>query len=528
MNQPEFEALQPMDEHNRVLQSMVHPTNYRNPVPSGRYNLVVIGAGTAGLVAASVAAGLGGKVALIERSLMGGDCLNVGCVPSKALLSAARRAADVRSAGCFGVHVGSAGEPSQEQKTSGPSNDAALPVTVDFAAVMRRMRQLRSGISPHDSVQRFSDMGIDVYLGQASFVDDTTIEVDGQRLSFAKAVICTGARAAAPDLDGLDQVPYLTNETLFSLTELPRRLAVLGAGPIGAEMAQAFARFGSEVSLITSKRGLLPNEDREAAAIVQQSLEKDGICLFGGAYDVTVRSSESGSVILKYEHPEQGYDLEVDQLLVAAGRKPNVEGLGLENAGVAYDEQGVTISDTFQTSNKNIFAAGDICSPHKFTHAADFMARAVVRNALFKGSMKHSSLLIPRSTYTSPELAHIGLTPQDAHQQGIDIDTFTQPMSGVDRAILDGETEGSVRVHVKKGSDTILGATVVSSHAGDMIGAISLAMSQKIGLGAVANAIHPYPTQADAFRKVGDLYNRTRLTPFVARLFKRWLAWARK
>ena len=528
MNQSEFEALQPLDEHNLVLQSNVHPTDYRNPVPSGKYNLVVIGAGTAGLVAASAAAGLGGKVALIERSLMGGDCLNVGCVPSKALLSAARRAADVRSAASFGVLAGPVTEGPPEPKTSGESNDDKPPVTVDFAAVMRRMRQLRSDISPHDSVRRFNDIGVDVYLGQASFVDGNTIEVDGHELTFAKAVICTGARAAAPELDGLDQVPYLTNETLFSLTELPRRFAVLGAGPIGAEMAQAFARFGSEVSLITSKRGLLPNEDREAAAIVQQALEKDGIRLFEGAHDVSVRPSETGGVILKYDHPEQGYDLEVDQLLVAAGRKPNVEGLDLENAGVAYDKQCVTINDTFQTTNKNIYAAGDICSPHKFTHAADFMARAVVRNALFKGRMKQSSLLIPRSTYTSPELAHIGLTLRDAERQGIWINTYTQPMSGVDRAILDGETEGFVRVHVKKGSDMILGATVVSSHAGDIIGAISMAMTQKIGLGSVANAIHPYPTQADAFRRVGDLYNRTRLTPFVAKLFKRWLAWARK
>ena len=528
MNQPEFVALQPLDEHNHVLQSNVHPTDYRNPVPSGKYNLVVIGAGTAGLVAASVAAGLGGKVALIERSLMGGDCLNVGCVPSKALLSAARRAADVRSAGSFGVHVGSVAEGSPEPKVSGESNNGKHPVTVDFAVVMRRMRQLRSDISPHDSVQRFNDMGIDVYLGQASFVDGNTIEVDGQKLTFAKAVICTGARAAAPELDGLDQVPYLTNETLFSLTELPRRFGVLGAGPIGAEMAQAFARFGSQVSLIASNRGLLPNEDCEAAAIVRQALKKDGIRLLEGAHDVSVRTSDTGGIILKYEHPEQGYDLEVDQLLVAAGRKPNLEGLGLENADVAYDNQGVAINDTFQTTNKNIYAAGDICSPHKFTHAADFMARAVVRNALFKGRMKHSSLLIPRSTYTSPELAHVGLTPEEARQQGIEIDTFTQPMSGVDRAILDGETEGFVRVHVKKGSDTILGASVVSSHAGDIIGTISMAMTQKIGLGSVANAIHPYPTQADAFRKVGDLYNRTRLTPFVAKLFKRWLAWNRK
>jgi pyruvate/2-oxoglutarate dehydrogenase complex dihydrolipoamide dehydrogenase (E3) component len=508
MKSHQIEALQPLDVHNQKLQSHVHPDDYENPTPAEKYNLVVVGAGTAGLVAASIGAGLGGKVALIERSLMGGDCLNVGCVPSKGIISAARAAAAVRDAGVFGVRV--------------PEG-----VTVDFSVAMERMRKLRSDISPHDSVKRFNELGVDVFLGQARFLDVETVEVEGQKLKFTKAVICTGARASAPPIKGLDTVPYLTNETLFSLTELPKRLGVIGAGPIGAEMAQSFARFGSEVSLITSDRGLMPNEDREASAVVQKSMEKDGVHFLTGARYLVVSKNSDGSIRLVYDDAKNGYDIEVDQLLVAVGRAPNVEGLGLDKAGVAFTEKGVSINDTFQTTNRKIYAAGDICSPYQFTHAADFMARSVVRNALFKGRVKHSSLIIPWSTYTSPELAHVGLTPQDAGKNGQEIDTYTQPMSGVDRAILEGETEGFIRVHVKKGTDQIVGATVVSTNAGDLIGAVSLAMTNKIGLGAIANAIHPYPTQAEALRKVGDLYNRTKLTPLVAKMFKKWLAWTR-
>lgn len=502
------EQLQPLDTHNRKLQANVHPADHVNPRPADKYNLVVIGAGTAGLVSASIAAGLGAKVALVERSLMGGDCLNVGCVPSKGILSAARALGTVRNAGQFGVNV--------------PEG-----VTFDFAKAMERMRKLRSDISPHDSVARFTKLGVDVFLGQASFVNSSTVAVEGTRLKFAKAVICTGARAAAPDLKGLHDVPYLTNETLFSLTELPKRFGVIGAGPVGTEMAQAFARFGSQVTLLTSNRGLLPKEDRDAAEVVRSSMERDGVRFVKGAHDVMLSRVDANSIRMKHDHPKTGYDLEVDQLLVAAGRAPNVEGLGLQNAGVEYSPKGVTINDHLQTTNPRIYAAGDICSPHQFTHAADFMARAVVRNALFMGREKHTALIIPRTTYTFPELAHIGLTAATAKEQGVAINTFTQPMSGVDRALLDGEIDGFVRVHLREGTDEIAGATIVAPHAGDMIGELSLAMTQKIGLGAIATAIHPYPTHGEAVRKVGDLHNRARLTPLVSTLFSKWLEWTR-
>jgi pyruvate/2-oxoglutarate dehydrogenase complex dihydrolipoamide dehydrogenase (E3) component len=503
-----FQALEPLDMHNQTLRANVHPEDYQNPVPSSRYNLVVIGAGTAGLVAASVAAGLGAKVALVERSLMGGDCLNTGCVPSKGLISSARVAALARKAGAQGVRV----------------PDEPL---VDFSKVMERMRKLRSDISRHDSVERFAAMGVDVFLGQARFLDGSSIEVDGRKLTFSKAVICTGARAAAPLIAGLEAIPYLTHETLFSLTQRPARLGVLGAGPVGAEMAQCFARFGSEVTLVTSDRGLLPREDREAAAVVQHAMEEEGVRFVAGTRGLQVSSSSGSRIRLRHDQPTKTFDIEVDQLLVAIGRAPNVEGLCLENAGVSYSGKGVHINDFFQTSNKRVYAAGDICSPYQFTHAADFMARSVVRNALFKGRARHSGLLIPWTTYTSPELAHVGLTPQSAQEQGVEIDTFTQAMSGVDRAVLEGETEGFLRVHVGRGTDRIVGATVVAAHAGELMGSIAMAMNKRLGLGAVANVIHPYPTHGEAFRKAGDLYNRTRLTPFLAKCFRKWLSWTR-
>ena len=497
----------PWDAHNQKLVSNVHPADWKNPTPAPRYNLVVIGGGTAGLVSAIGAAGLGAKVALIEKHFMGGDCLNVGCVPSKAIIRAARAAAAVREAAGFGVNV--------------PTSPIG-----DFGKVMERMRRLRADISPHDSAKRFSELGVDVFLGAGKFTGSDAIEVGGQTLRFAKAVIATGARAAAPPIPGLKDVPYLTNETLFSLTELPKRLGIIGAGPIGCEMAQSFARFGSEVFLIEATHGILPREDQDAANIVREQMARDGVKLLCCGKDLKLAKS-AGGARLKVESHGKGYDVEVDQLLVAVGRAPNVEGLGLETVGVEFDKKGVKVNDRLQTANPSIFACGDICSPYQFTHAADFMARIVIQNALFKGRAKASSLIIPWATYTSPEIAHVGLYEKEAKEQGIEVDTFTQELSKVDRAILDGETEGFVRVHVRKGTDEIVGATVVATHAGELIGELTLAMKGKLGLKTIGGTIHPYPTQAEAIRKTGDLYNRTRLTPFVKSLMNRWLAWQR-
>ena len=499
--------LHPWDEHNRRLQGQVHPSDWVNPTPSGRYNLVVIGGGTAGLVTAAGAAGLGAKVALIERHLLGGDCLNIGCVPSKALLRSARAAAAVREAGAFGVRV---------------EGDA----TVDFPAVMTRLRRLRADLSPHDSAARFRELGVEVYLGDGRFTGADTIEVGGRTLHFARAAIATGARAAAPDIPGLASVPYLTNETVFSLTELPRRLAVIGAGPIGCELAQGFARFGADVVLLESAAGILPREDREAAAVLRAALERDGVRILRDGRDLSVARGDGG---IRWQLATAGREQEgiADALLVAVGRAPNVEGLGLEAAGVAYDRKGVRVDERLRTTNPKIYACGDVCSRFKFTHAADFMARIVIQNALFGGRRRVSELVIPWCTYTAPEVAQVGLTVEQARADGIAIDTFTLPLDRVDRAILDGEENGFVRVHVRRGTDRIVGATVVAAHAGDLIGELSLAMTAKIGLRGIGAAIHPYPTQAEAIRKLGDLYGRTRLTPFVKRLFRGWLAWRR-
>ncbi len=493
----------PDDEHNRVLLSQVHPSGRPNPTPRGRYNLVVVGAGTAGLVSAAGAAGLGARVALVEHHLMGGDCLNVGCVPSKALISAARVAALTRAAADFGVHTAA--------------------VEVDFPKVMERMRRLRARLAPTDSVARFEQLGVDVYLGTGRFIGPTTLEVDGRMLEFSRAVIATGARAAAPDIPGLEAVGYLTNETLFWLTELPRRLAVIGAGPIGCEMAQTFRRFGSEVTLFEMGAQILPREDVEAAAIVQRRMRADGVQLVFGAR--VARAERRGAdIVVHYDADGAARSVACDRILVGVGRAPNVEGLDLEAAGVTYDAHGVRVNDYLQTTNPRIYAAGDIASRFKFTHTADFLARIVLQNALFLGRKKASALHVPWCTYTSPELAHVGLSEREAAARGIAVATLTVPLHEVDRAVLDGADEGFLRVHLKKGTDRLLGATLVAEHAGEMISEITLAMVAGRGLGTLAATIHPYPTQAEVIRKAGDAYNRTRLTPTVKKLFAWWLA----
>jgi len=507
MNEQTQPPVLPWDSHNQKLVSNVHPQGWKNPTPAKRYNLVVIGGGTAGLVSAIGAAGLGAKVALIEKHFLGGDCLNVGCVPSKAIIRAARAAAAVRDASEFGVKV--------------PAG-----VRMDFGKTMERMRRLRADISPHDSAKRLTELGVDVFLGGGRFTGSDRVEVAGQTLRFSKAVIATGARASAPPIPGLQDVPYLTNETLFSLTELPKRLGIIGAGPIGCEMAQAFARLGAEVFLVETEHGILPSEDQDAGEAVLAEMERDGVKLLCCGKKLKLANDPDG-VQLQVESHGQGYDVLVDQLLVAVGRAPNVEGLGLETAGVAFDKKSVKVNDRLQTANPRIFACGDICSPFQFTHVADFMARIVIQNALFMGRAKFSALNIPWTTYTSPEIAHVGLYEKDAKEKGIEVDTYTQELAEVDRAILDGETQGFVRVHVRKGTDEILGATIVSAHAGELISEITLAMNGKLGLKTIGSAIHPYPTQAEAIRKVGDLYNRTRLTPLVKKLMGKWLGWTR-
>ena len=499
----------PEDAYNQTLVANVHPHDWTNPQPAPSYNLIVLGGGTAGLITAAGAAGLGAKVALVEREHLGGDCLNVGCVPSKALLRAARASADVRDAGQYGVEV----------------PDGAR---VNFPAVMERMRRLRSEISPHDSAQRYRDeLGVDVFLGEGRFVDSDSVEVDGRQLRFRRAVIATGARAMPLPIPGLAEAGYLTNETVFSLTELPKRLAIIGAGPIGCEMAQAFARFGSQVTLLEVMPQILIREDKDAAALIQDALIRDGVSLVLGCQISGVERDGRGTV-LQVEKDEQRQALSFDAVLLGVGRAPNVEGMNLEAVGVEFDtRQGVQVDDRLQTTNPRIYAAGDICSPYKFTHMADALARIVIQNTLFVGRAKASALTVPWCTYTDPEIAHVGLYEHEAEKQGIAIQTFQQEMGQVDRAVLEGDTDGFVKIHTQAGKDTILGATIVTRHAGEMISELTLAMVGGLGLGTLARTIHAYPTQAEAIKRAADAYNRTRLTPRVKSLFTKWLAWTR-
>ena len=499
------------DEANRRLLANVHPPGWKNPEPAARYNLVVIGGGSAGLVAAIGAAGLGAKVALIERHLLGGDCLNVGCVPSKTVIRSAKVLGEIARAGSLGVQVGE--------------------VTVDFGDVMARMRRIRAELSEHDSVHRVTKLGIDLFLGDASFTGANSLEIGGATLHFRKAVIATGSRPAAPPIPGLAETGHLTNEKVWDLTGLPPRLAVIGAGPIGAELAQAFRRFGSQVTVFDVIPRLLGREDEDAAGVIHRVFAAEGIGLALGAEIGQVsRLGEAKQIAYKLNGAE--HTLLVDEILVAAGRLPNLEGLNLEAAGVVFNRRGVEVDDTLRTTNPSIYAAGDVASRFQFTHTADATARIVLQNALFPGLKKKlSDLIIPWATYTDPEVAHVGLYDWEAEKAGIAVDTFVHALADTDRGRTDGEKGGDkggfVKVHVKKGSDKILGATIVGRHAGELISEVTVAMTGGLRLRHLATVIHPYPTEAEAIRKVADAYNRTRLTPTVAKLFRWWFGWRR-
>jgi len=392
--------------------------------------------------------------------------------------------------------------------------------------VMQRLRRMRADISKADAAKRFADeLGVDVFLGRAVFSGTNSVEVNGETLHFKKCCIATGGTPAIPQIPGLSEVPFYTNMNLFNLTELPARVGVVGTGVVGVEMAQAFQRFGSEVTLFSRSDRLLPKEDAEAAAVVQRSLERDGLTFVMKSVYKEIRSASADSEGQTYPPVsvslEDGRCYEFDVLLVATGRKPNVKGLGLEDIGVDYQAgKGITVDDNLRTTVSNIFAVGDVATKYQFTHSADFMARMVVRNALFFGRAKFSELIIPWCTYTDPELAHVGLYEKDLEERGIPFQTFTRYFEDVDRAVVDERTDGFVRVHVRKGSDQILGATIVGDHAGDMISELTLAMQSGTGLSKLANVIHPYPTAAEALRQIGDQYNKTRMTPLVRKLLR--------
>jgi pyruvate/2-oxoglutarate dehydrogenase complex dihydrolipoamide dehydrogenase (E3) component len=469
-----FPGVRPDSGDDQRLLANVHPAEWVNPTPAARYHLVVIGAGTAGLVTAAGAAGLGARVALIERSLMGGDCLNTGCVPSKAMLAGTRQGGE-------------------------------------FSEVMARMRRLRADISPADSAERFRGLGVDVFFGGAQFTAPDLIRVAGAELRFRRAVIATGAAPVLPVIPGLADAGPLTSETIFGLVEPPRRLLILGGGAIGCELAQAFVGLGVAVTLVEQEPRVLPREDPDAAAVIRRALERRGVTLKLGARVERV-SRDAGATRL---HLAGGAEaVEGDTLLAATGRLPRLEGLGLDAAGIRVKDRRLLVNDRLRTANSRVYAVGDVVATEQFTHAADFQARMVIANALFFGRGRASRLVTPRVVYTSPELAAVGTTEGG--------DMITVPLSENDRSVLEGATDGFLRVHLKQGTDRILGVTIVAPHAGEMIGEAVLAMTNGIGLGAMGKAMHPYPTVAESYRKAADQWRRGKLTPWARRVLGWW------
>ena len=475
-----------MIDADRELVNLVHPPGWTNPVPASRYHLAVIGGGTAGLVAAAGAAGLGARVALVERDLLGGECLNAGCVPSKTLISSAR---------------------------------AGVP----FIEAMARMRRTRAAIAAHDSANRFRALGVDVFFGDARFVDADRVSVGSQRLRFARGVVATGSRPAIPSIPGLTDARPFTTETVFDLTEAPRRMAIIGGGPVGCELAQAFQRLGVKITLLHDQVRLLEREDPDASAIVERALQRDGVRLVVAARIGRVEARGDAHAIAYESNGTAGLE-EVDAVLVTTGRIPNTEGLDLAAAGVEVNSNGaVRVDDFLRTTTPRVYACGDVCLPWKFTHAADAAARIVVQNALFAagplGRRRLSALRMAWCTFTDPEVAHAGLSEGAARDRGIDVETFTQPLASLDRAMTDSATDGFVKLHTRRGTGKIVGATVVAPRAGELISEVSVAMAAGVRLGALAQVIHPYPTYAEGIRKCGDAYNRGRLTSRVQAAF---------
>ena len=474
----------PGAEFDDIAWGLLSPTDYQNPQPQPRYHLVVVGAGPAGLISAIGAAGLGAKVALIERHRMGGDCLNVGCMPSKALLA-------------FSKQRGA-----------------------DFQHAFAWLREVRAGIAPHDSVERYTEAGVDVFLGDASFNAAGQICVGDTPLNARRIALCTGASAAIPPIPGLVESRPLTNETIFDLPAPPSSLAILGAGAIGCELALALSRLGVSVSLFEMAERVLPLETPLVSQAVAMALESSGVDLYLGQGASAVEGS--GTVVVG----DQG--IECERILVALGRKPNTHGLNLGAAGVSVDQQGFVVTNAkLQSNNKRIFAAGDCTARQQFTHHADAQARALIQNALFAPTASVDALIVPHCTYTDPEVASVGANPDSLEKSAIAFDRFEFDLSELDRSRADPDSQlrpvQHAEVYTQKGSDKILGATIIGHDAGELIAPICLMMSNGLGLSAAQRTIFSYPTRSEYLKRLGDAYNRNRMTPTVARLFRWWL-----
>jgi pyruvate/2-oxoglutarate dehydrogenase complex dihydrolipoamide dehydrogenase (E3) component len=466
-----------------------------NAGPALFYDFVVIGAGPAGLEAATAAAAGGATVALIERHRLGGVSLLTGSVPSKVIIRTSRLYADIRGARRFGAVV--------------PGS-----IEEDFSVAMDRMRRLRTRIGEYHSAERLRLAGVDLHFGAARFAGPDTIIVDNMTVRFAKLLIATGARPMTTIIPGLERAGYFTSEEVFNLNKCPPRLLVIGGGPLGCELAQAFCRLGAHVAIVQNEAKFLPKEERDAAQLLSEALAYDGVEIHLNTTVVAVRISAAGEKLIDLISDENKSTITVDHILTGVGRTPNVDGLSLENARVDYDTvQGIRVDDFLQTTSPRIYAAGDVCLEYKFTHAAEASARLAVANALFGGKQRWSSLTIPWCTYTDPEVAHVGLYVREATDQSIPVKTITVMMHDTDRAIIDGQEKGFVKIYVRDGTDEILGATIVASHAGEMINEITLAIDAGIGLSVLAKVVHAYPTQASAIKMAADAFARSRMTP---------------
>ena len=466
-----------------------------------RFDLIVVGGGAAGLVTAAGSAGIGARVALVERERMGGECLWTGCVPSKALLACAKAAAHARGAARFGVN--------------------AQP-TVDFGAAMRWVHGARTAIFPHDSPERFRGLGVDVIEGTARFTAPGVLDVGGRTLTAKRIVIATGSRPAVPQIPGLDAVRFFTNETIFENMDRPRHLLVLGGGPVGMELAQAFVRLGSRVTVFERSEALFSREEPELAAILQEHLMADGVALELGVTITAARRSDFGVVLTRMVNG-RAEEVGGTHLLVASGRESRTDTMDLAVGGVETGPDGVRVDRHLRTTAPGVWACGDCIGGPRFTHAADMQARVVIRNAFFpvKGTLDYSAL--PWVTYTDPELAHVGLTEREARaQHGDGVRVFTKRFDDVDRAIAEGETSGMVKL-VTTAKGRVLGGHILGAGAGDMIGEVALAVKQKLSVTVLGNLVHSYPGMPEAIRQAAEGYNKARFTG-AARTIARWFA----
>ncbi|MEP6865380.1 MAG: mercuric reductase [Deltaproteobacteria bacterium] len=492
------------DASEHVRAANVRPPAWKNPEPEEKYHLVIIGGGPAGLTAAHAAAALGAKVALIERDRLGGTDLNVGTVPSKAIIQSSRVFAEMRDSVRYGVP-----DPAD--------------VELDFTGIMKRMRRLRARASRDAAAARLVTAGVDVFFGTARFVSGDAIDVAGATLRFRKAMIATGSRPDMPAIPGLLDASFLTNETVFDLTALPKRLLVIGGGPLGCELAQAFHRLGAHTTIVQNLPLFLPKEERDAAQILSDALARDGLEVRLNTTVTRVRV-ERGETMVDLISDDYHSTVTVDAIFSGTGRRPNIEGLNLAAANVEADPvDGIRVDDLLRTTNRRIYAAGDVCLEHQFTHVAEATGRMVVRNALFLGHERLSELVVPWCTFTDPEIAHVGTSVRDAHDRDLPVTTYVIPLHEVKRAITDGTNVGFVKIHVRDGTDRILGATIVARHAGEMIGEVTAAMTAGVGLRTLARVIHTSPVQAGAIQMAAQAFCRAQITPTLKARLMRWL-----